>query len=184
MTLGEATQEDARARTAQSLAADALRTAPWGLSALLLVVFIASPYLPMVDLPQHAAQIAVWLRLDDPAFSNRELFTLNLRTPYLTGYVAARELAVLVGVVPALKIVVWGSAVLHWYAFSRLVSRLGHPSWLGVLGLPLGLGYPFYFGMVSFTAALPFVLFTITAALTHREAPTLRSGAVLAFFLC
>src|SRR5438067_1190188 len=109
----------------------------------------------MVDLPQHAAQISAWLRLGDPSSVTAHQFALNLGTPYLTAYVSARLLAPLVGVVTALKLVVWASAALHWFAFSGLVKRLGHPRYLGWLGLPLGLGYPFYFGMVSFTAAMP-----------------------------
>jgi hypothetical protein len=184
MSSRDAAHGPSRALVAQSVAAEAIRTAPWGLSALLLAAFVASPYLPMVDLPQHAAQIAVWLRLDDPAFSYSRVFELNLRTPYLTGYVAARLLASMIGVLPALKVVVWASAVLHFVAFSRLVRRLGHPAWLGLLGLPLGLGYPFYFGVVSFTAAVPFVLFSIVAALDHAERGTRKSAATLAAWLC
>jgi hypothetical protein len=184
MASRDAAQDASRAAHAtQSLAAEVLRTAPFGLCALLLAAFVASPYLPMVDFPQHAAQIAVWLRLDDPAFSYSKVFELNLRTPYLTAYVAARLLASFIGVVAALKVVVGASAVLHLVAFSRLVRRLGHPAWLGLLGLPLGLGYPFYFGVVSFAAAVPFVLFSITAALDHRERATWTSGVVLAAWL-
>jgi len=185
MSSRDAAQDGSRAaHAAQGISSDIARSAPWGLCALLLAAFFASPYLPMVDLPQHAAQISVWLRLDDPAFSYSQLFELNLRTPYLTAYFAARLLASLVGVVAALKLVVWASAVLHLVAFSRLVRRLGHPSWLGLLGLPLGLGYPFYFGIVSFAAAVPIVLFSISAALDHRERATLRTGATLAAWLC
>ncbi len=154
-----------------------------GFSAALLVAFAVTPYLPMVDLPQHAAQISVWLHLHDPRFPMTRYFRLNLGTPYLGAYAAARVLAGWVGVVAALKGVVWGSAVLYWFAFSRLVRRLGYPPWLGLLGLPLGLGYPFYFGLVSFIAAMPFVLFSMSAALAHREAPTLAHGLVLAVLL-
>lgn len=185
MASRDAAQDASRAASAtQSLTGEVLRTAPFGLCALLLAAFVASPYLPMVDFPQHAAQIAVWLRLDDPAFSYSKVFELNLRTPYLTAYVAARLLASLLGVMTGLKLVVWASAVLHLIAFSRLVRRLGHPAWLGLFGLPLGLGYPFYFGVVSFAAAVPFVLFSIAAALDHRDQATRATGAALATWLC
>ncbi|HVW27945.1 MAG TPA: hypothetical protein VHC69_21425 [Polyangiaceae bacterium] len=184
MSSRDAAHDPSRARVAPSLAAEAIRTAPWGLCALLLAAFMATPYLPMVDLPQHAAQIAAWLRLDDSAFPYSKVFELNLRTPYLTAYVAARWLASAIGVLPALKVVVWASAALHLVAFSRLVRRLGHPAWLGLLGLPLGLGYPFYFGVVSFAAGVPFVLFSVIAALDHAERATWRSAATLAAWLC
>ena len=152
------------------------------LSVLLLVAFWAVPYLPMVDLPQHAAQISIWQRLDSP--DGAPLFELNLRTPYIGAYVLARVLAPLLGAVPALKFVVWLSVVGHWLAFDLLVHRLGYPRWLGLLGLPLGLGYAFYFGFVSFIAALPFGLLAVSAALRHRERPSALNGSLLAAALC
>jgi hypothetical protein len=80
MASRDAAHDAARAASAtQSLAGEVLRTAPFGLCALLLAAFVASPYLPMVDFPQHAAQIAVWLRLDDPAFSYSKVFELCAR---------------------------------------------------------------------------------------------------------
>jgi hypothetical protein len=74
--------------------------------------------------------------------------------------------------------------VLHAVAFALVVRRLGYPRWLEPLGLPLGLGYPFYFGLVSFVAAMPFVLLALVAALRVREAPGWRSGAIFAVALC
>jgi len=153
------------------------------LSAVLLGAFLAVPYLPMVDLPQHAAQISLWQRLSAPS-AGAPLFELNLRTPYLGAYALARVLATWLGAVPALKLVVWASVVAHLAAFDLLVRTLGHPRWLSLLGLPLGLGYGFYFGFVSFIAALPLGLLAISAALRHRERPTVRSGLLLAAALC
>jgi hypothetical protein len=152
------------------------------LCALLLVAFCAVPYLPMVDLPQHAAQISLWQRLDSP--TGAPLFELNLRTPYLGAYVAARVLAPWLGAVLAVKVVVWLSVVAHLFAFDLLVRTLGHPRWLGLLGLPLGLGYGFYYGFISFIAALPLGLLAVSAALRHRGRPTLLSGSLLAAALC
>jgi hypothetical protein len=154
------------------------------LSLLLLAAFLAVPFLPMVDLPQHAAQISIWQRLSDPSSLESSAFELNLRTPYIGAYVAARLLAPLFGVLPALKVVIWASVVGHFAAFDLLVRTLGHRRWLSLLGLPLGLGYGFYFGFVSFIGALPFGLLAISLALRHRDAPTLRNGTLLALTLC
>src|ERR1041384_6260212 len=123
------------------IGADAPRLGALAFSALLLVAFSSVPYLPMVDLPQHAAQISIWLHLNDPQWAEFQLFELNLRTPYLGAYALARGLSGLVGVLPALKLVVWLSIVGHWAAFDWLVRSLGHSRWLGLLGLPLGMGY-------------------------------------------
>lgn len=154
-----------------------------GLALLLLVAFFVFPYLPMVDLPQHAAQISVWLHLGDKSFPGVENFDVNLRTPYLTGYVLARVLAGWIGVVAALKLVMWLCVVGHWAAFAALVRRLGHPAWVGLFGIPLAFGYAFYFGFVSFLAAIPLALLSLSVAVWHREAPSWKSGCALAIAL-
>jgi hypothetical protein len=138
----------------------------------------------MVDLPQHAAQISIWLHLHDPHWSEFQLFELNLRTPYLGAYALARGLSGLIGVVPALKFVVWLSVLGHWAAFDWLVRSLGHSRWLGLLGLPLGMGYGFYFGFISFIGALPFGLSAACLALRHRAQPSLANGLWLSAALC
>ncbi|HEX6766107.1 MAG TPA: hypothetical protein VF103_11530, partial [Polyangiaceae bacterium] len=137
---------------------------------------------PMVDLPQHAAQIAAWLNWNDPAYRTHEL-ELNFRTPYLLAYPVARVLAPAFGVVVALKVVVAASVVLHVAGFDRLVRKLGHDPWLSLLGVPTALGYAFCFGFVSFLVAVPLVLFAVAEAVSHAERPTLRSGSVLAGLL-
>ena len=155
-----------------------------GLALLLLAAFLAVPYLPMVDMPQHAAQISIWQRLGDPSFPEFQRFESNLRTPYLGAYALAHLFAGVLGVVPALKLVVWLSVVGHWAAFDWLVRTLGHARWLGLLGLPLGMGYGFYYGFISFIGALPFALAAVCFALRHRQQPTLASGLGLAAALC
>ena len=163
---------------------DAPRLAALSFSALLLALFFLVPYLPMVDMPQHAAQISIWLHLHDPNWAEFQVFELNLRTPYLGAYALARALSGWVGVVPALKLVVWLSIVGHWAAFDWLVRSLGHARWLGLLGLPLGMGYGFYFGFISFIGALPFGLSATCLALGHRARPTLASALWLSAALC
>lgn len=164
--------------------ADAPRVSALVFSALLLVAFFSVAYLPMVDLPQHSAQISIWLHLNDPRWSEFQLFELNLRTPYLGAYAVARALAGVIGVVPALKFVVWLSIVGHWAAFDWLARSLGYGPWLGLLGLPLGMGYGFYYGFISFIGALPFGLAAVCLALRHRARPSLASGLWLGAALC
>ena len=123
------------------------------LTLALLVALFAFRDVPMVDLPQHAAQIAAWLNWNDPTYRTHDL-ELNFRTPYLLAYPVARLFAPLFGVVVALKLVVATSVALHVIAFERLVRKLGHDPWLAVLGVPTALGYAFYFGFVSFLVAV------------------------------
>lgn len=149
----------------------------------LLLAFLWFRDLPMVDLPQHAAQLSTWLNWDDPRFQTGRL-ELNLRTPYLLGYFVALGLAQIVGAVTALKFVVWLAVASYAFCFSHLVQRLGHNPWLGLLGLPTALGYSYYFGFVSFLVAAPLGLLCISAGLWHAERPSLRRGLLLAALLC
>jgi hypothetical protein len=159
----------------------------WVATALLFVLTVAlwvTPYLPMVDLPQHATQLSIWVHEGDPIFAEPGRFVVNWRTPYLGAYLVARVLAIGIGVLPALKVVIWASVTLHLLAFWGLLEKLGHSRWLGLLGLPMALGYGFQYGFISFIGALPLGLFAITQALGHRERPQLRSGLWLAATLC
>jgi hypothetical protein len=159
---------------------------PRNLTALLTLSLVVALFavrdVPMVDLPQHAAQIAAWLNWDDPAYRTHEL-ELNFRTPYLLAYPLARLFAPLFGVVGALKLVIALGLVAHVAAFAHLVRRLGHDPWLSLLGVPTALGYAFCFGFVSFLVAVPLVVLAIGEALIHAERPTPRTGVVLAGLL-
>ena len=160
----------------------ALRTAEALLSVSLLAAFFSVRDLPLVDLPQHALQISSWMQLDahDPASANLEL---NLRTPYFLCYPLVRLLAQVMPVLAALKLTLWLSITAQALALRALCKRLGHDPWLGLLGFPLGLGFGFYFGFVTFCAALPLVYLVVLFAVEHRAAPTWRSGLQLGALL-
>jgi hypothetical protein len=165
-----------------SRASYALRATEALLALLLLAVFLSVRDLPLVDLPQHALQLASWLRLDahDAGVSELEL---NFRTPYLLAYPVARALAAFLPVLTALKLTFWASIALQALTLRKLCEGLGHDPWLGLLGFPLGLGYSFCFGFVAFCAALPLVYLAFLYANRHRAAPSLKSGLALALTL-
>ena len=154
-----------------------------GLGLLLLPVFLWVRYLPMVDLPQHAALVGAWLRLSDPTSLEAEAFTLNWQTPYLTAYALSRGLAPWLGVVTSVKVVVWLCCIGFQLAFSLIVRELRYPAWLGLLGVPSSLGFSFYYGFLSFIAGLPFALLSLWAALVFAREPSLRRGSVLGALL-
>lgn len=138
--------------------------------------------LPLVDLPQHAVQLASWLRIDagDPSTSELEL---NFRTPYLLGYPVAHELSRVLPVLVALKLTFGVAIALQAFTLRKLCESLGHDPWLGLLGFPLGLGYSFCWGFVAFCAALPLVYLAFLFAVSHRATPTFKSGLALALSL-
>ncbi len=149
------------------------------LALLLFAGFFSVRDLPLVDLPQHALQISSWLRIDAGAADAAQL-ELNFRTPYLLAYPIVRLLCVALSVLGALKLVLWAAVVLQARALRHFCERLGHDPWLGLLGYPLGLGFAFCFGFVSFCAALPLAFWALSQMLSHREAPSAKSGVRLA----
>jgi hypothetical protein len=139
--------------------------------------------LPMVDLPQHAAQITTWLHWGDPAYPNADI-EINLRTPYLLAYFFAKTLTPVLGVVSALKLVVLLAAVGNGLALGALARRLGHDPWLGLLGVPTTFGYSFYFGFLTFVSAVPLGVWCLLLALEHGREPRWRRGLALAALAC
>jgi hypothetical protein len=159
-----------------------LRAAELLLSLALLVVFLAFDDLPMVDLPQHAAQIAAWLSLDEPTSQLFGRYELNLRTPYLLANALARALSPWFGVIVALKLVVWLAIAGNMLAVGALARRLGHDPWLALLGLVTSTGLCFYFGFISYMLGVAIGVGSIALALDHAAAPSLRRAALLALF--
>lgn len=145
--------------------------------------FFAFPYLPMVDLPQHAAQLSAWVHLHDPAYGFADQLELNWWTPYLLSYLVARPFVALLGVVGALKLVVLGSVLASMAAYWWLLRSVKQDEWLCLLGLPLAFGFSFYFGFTNFLLGTPLILATLVLALRYAEQPSVRRGIPFAALL-
>src|SRR5687768_15584598 len=120
-----------RVSTVPTLAGIAPRFIEATLALLLCTAALSVRDLPLVDLPQHALQLANWLRIDAGAASVADL-ELNFRTPYLLAYPVARALASVVTVLVALKLVLVVSVVLQAVTLRKLCEALGHDPWLGL----------------------------------------------------
>ena len=101
-----------------------LKRSPGGNSELGRVVFLLtvaltgatfwiSPRLPMVDMPQHAGQVALWRDLVAGQSKWQSLVYINYFTPYLLGYSLAFLLSFIMPVLMALKL----TLTLAFYAF-------------------------------------------------------------------
>ena len=152
-------------------------------SALCLVPLWAFDYLPMVDLPQNAAQVAIWQRWDDGAFPYSDLLAVNRATPYLLAYVLAYALALVMPVATAFKLLV--SAGILGVPFATLLllrESRGNPWWVFVC-FPVGFSFNFYWGFVNYVIATPLALLFVVAALRYAERPTWRRGLGLFLFV-
>ncbi len=133
----------------------------------------ATRYLPMVDLPFHAASGGTLRHYWDPSYHQREQFSLHpISIPYLSMYavqavamlVFPMEIAVKIAVAVMLLLVPAGLAVLfHGARKSPL---------LGLLGLPLCWGNLTHWGFLNYVGALGLFAMIVGLTLLVLDHPT------------
>ena len=138
-----------------------------------------APHLPLADLAQHAAQVALWHDLLLGRSKWQGLVELNYFTPYLLGSGVALLLSFVVPVAAALKVVLmlayWGfvaGAVL-------LRKRLGADPRLDWLSVTPFFGLGWLYGFFPFLVALPVGMAFIVLAQGYARAPTLSRALLL-----
>src|SRR5687768_13868595 len=93
------------------------------------IPLLVTELLPMSDLPEHAAQVAIWKHLHDPCHRFGEIYEIHFATPYLLAYVLTRVFALIVTVSAAIKVTVWLSIVLLPLSMRELFRRGGGDPW-------------------------------------------------------
>lgn len=165
------------------LAAPRVASAERGLfvvvASLCAATFWLAPRLPMVDLPQHAGQVALWrdLILGVSPFAG-DLW-INLFTPYLLGYGLALPFAFVLDPADALRIVLAASFLAFAAAARRLRADLdadARVDWLFLFGF---FGVAWHWGLYTFLVAAPATLWTIRAMLRFDARPGARAGAAV-----
>ncbi len=149
-------------------------------TAVALVLLGSVAYLPMVDLPQHAAQVTLWKLLAEPGSGYAETYDWNPFTPYLLVYAAGRLLAAVLPVALAMKLVVALVVLALPVSLLVLLRRTGGDRWWALLGFPLAFSFDFYWGLLSFMAAVPPALVLIAWAFPFARRPTPARGLGLA----
>src|SRR5690606_37201955 len=111
-------------------------------------------YPPMVDVPQHAAQIAsLKAMIFNGSWPFSELFEIQLFTPYWIGYGIVMGLSVPFGIVLATKLVVAAAQSLFVWAAARFCRRMGVPSLALWPLLILPFGFSYQWGFLNFIVA-------------------------------
>jgi len=145
--------------------------------------------LPMVDMPQHAAQITalreIWA--GNPSFT--QLFQVNWFTPYLLGYMLLYAASLIMPVAVASQVIVSASLVAVPLLTGSLLRAAGADERWKWLSIPGAFSFAFYWGFLSFLVAVPFGLLFLIQAIRFADAPTVRKGlgvaaASLALFFC
>lgn len=138
--------------------------------------------LPMVDIPQHAAQIAALRELWAGNDLFERAFEINWFTPYLLGYLLLYVVALLVPITVATQIVV-SIAIVSIPILTGWLLRAAQADerwkWLAI---PASFSFAFYWGFLSFIVAVPVALLFLIRAIKFAREPSLRSGVLLAAF--
>lgn len=131
------------------------------LSAAAIVPLWLTEYLPLVDLPQHAAQVATLKELlaGEPVVEAE--FMLNWFTPYLLAYLLLLGLSVFMPITVAAKVLVSAYVVAFPLATASLLRAAGGDARLALLSLPGAFSVAYYWGFISFLIALPVALWVL-----------------------
>ncbi len=138
-----------------------------------------APHPPMIDLPQHAAQVAALHGLLTAESPWSQVLRINLFTPYLIGYGLALLLSFLMPIAAAFKLLL----TLGYYSFVGacllLRRRFDADQRLDWLFVPAYFGFAYEWGFLTFLVAAPLGLLFLLLADRYAERPTGTSGARL-----
>lgn len=117
-------------------------------------IILSGSYLPMVDLPQHAAQVAT---LNDALKGESpwsHIFDLNFTTPYLLGYFSWLLISQFFEIVLASRILVSFIFLLFVFSMIKLKNQLG-ASWLVPwIAIPSFFGFCYEWGFVTYLLSI------------------------------
>jgi hypothetical protein len=140
---------------------DELRPLALPLAATLAGVALAAPswvgrFVPLVDLPQHLAVVAVLRHHADPEWGFAPFFETQWGelTPYWTYYLATYLLSLVAPLETASRLYLSLYALAFPWAGILLCRAFGRSAWLGLLAAPLALNTNFYLGFVSYSTAV------------------------------
>lgn len=142
--------------------------------------FWVGDYMPLADLPQHAAQISIAQHWSDPDFGYQMQYSVNWYSSQLLAYNITRAFAVVLPLTSAIKLVLSLAVLALAASVDWLVRTMGGDRWWGLLAFPLGFGFSMYWGMYNYVVAIPVGIVLIIFCLRYASAPSLgRAGGVL-----
>ena len=138
---------------------------------------------PMVDLPQHAAQISLLLNMGKPDFPFSDQFQLNLFTPYLLGYILIAAVTPLLGILAASKLVIWLALAAFALSSRFLLRRTGADPYWAWLTFPVLYGFAYQWGLLIFLIAAPIGILFLGLVWQKKGMCDLRSSLLIALML-
>ena len=151
--------------------------------AVLAVVPLWIPeFLPLVDIPQHAAQVASLQELlSGSSFHDRDL-EINWFTPYLGGYLLLFLVSTVLPIVLATKLVLSLAIIALPVVSGKLLRAVGGDERLKWLAIPAGYSFAVYWGFFVYLVAVPVALWLVYLTVAYERNPTVKRSVGIAAF--
>jgi len=161
----------------------------WVMLLLSIVPIWFGPYLPAVDLAQHAGQVTALRELlaGNPMFTS--VFETNWFTPYLLAYLMLYALSAVLPITVATQLLVTLAVIALPLSTGALLRSAGADERWKWLAIPASYSFAFYWGFLTFMVAVPIGLLFLVQTWWFVRNPTLRNGllvaaASIALFFC
>jgi hypothetical protein len=136
---------------------------------------------PMIDVPQHAAQVGLLNDLLRGESAWSELVWINLWTPYLLGYALLLPLVQIFSIATAIKLLLSAAYVCFVAGCFLLGRKFGSDEGLDIYAAAGFFGFAYYWGFLTFLVAAPLVLAFVLLSIRLTEKPSL--ARALAVFI-
>lgn len=143
------------------------------------LIFWIAPHPPMVDFPQHAAQVTLLRELASGTSPWANILQVNLVTPYLIGYGLAFLLSFVMPVTAALKLLLSLAYAGFVLMSVKVRQRVGGDVRLDWIFIPTFFGLCYAWGLLTFMMAAPVGIWFILQAENYSTKQNLRTGIVL-----
>lgn len=140
-------------------------------------------YPPMVDAPQHVAQIASFTSILSGTNPFSELFDIQWFTPYLLGYSVVFTLSTVLGYVWAFKLTTAVAIFLFPIFADKFLRSQKITSPLRWLLIPLPYGFAYEWGFFNFLIAMPLGFLFLSYIPTERSTYTRKDYFKIAFWV-
>lgn len=150
---------------------------------IILCFFWAADYLPMIDLPQHAAQATLLVDLIKGQSSFSDIVEINFLTPYWIAYGPLALLTVFFDIEISLKLFISLVLIGYFYSVKSFYKNTGTPFELAILSLPLFFGFSYDWGFLTFISSVPIGLYYLSLISKNLEKIDNRSFLVKASLL-
>lgn len=151
----------------------------WLLLFAACLIFWSTDHLPLVDLPQHAGQIAALRDMMLGTFHWHDLVELRLLTPYLLGYVPGALLALIFPLSAVLSFLLTIAFLGFVFACCRLRRQFDGDARLDLFFIPAFFGFAWNWGMLTFLLAAPLFLIFLSLTVDYARTPTRQHALAL-----